>query len=124
MSNLGWYQLFTTMAKRVGGPKRLLGIVFGSGAIIGVGATAGGIAVKKKVKRTLGEKKKSAEAAIVYSVIKPGISNEGKKFTIDDKFKVLEVDGNVSLIELIGDNNSPYYVSTKFLSTISNYNPN
>ncbi|MBQ8121648.1 MAG: hypothetical protein IJ172_12850 [Ruminococcus sp.] len=124
MSNLGWYQLLTTLAKKVGGPKKLVLLLVGSGAVIGGSATAGGLAVKKKVKKTLDKKKKNAEAAIVHTVIQNGVSNEGKTFTIGDKFKVLEVDGDAGLIELIGDNNSPYYVSTRFLNSISDYNPN
>ena len=41
MGNLGWYQLMTTVAKKVGGPKRLFALVLGGGAILGGGAVAG-----------------------------------------------------------------------------------
>ena len=42
-------------------------------------------------------------------------------FKVGDQFKVLDVDGDAGLIEIIGDNNSPYFVSLKFLSSISDY---
>ena len=33
MSNLGWYQIMTTMAKKVGGPLKLAGLLVGGGAV-------------------------------------------------------------------------------------------
>lgn len=35
MSNLGWYQILTTLAKKVGGTKQLIGLLIGSGALLG-----------------------------------------------------------------------------------------
>ncbi len=49
MSNLGWYQILTTMAKKVGGPKILIALLAGGGALLGGGAVAGGNAIKKEV---------------------------------------------------------------------------
>ena len=121
MSNLGWYQVLTTMAKAVGGPKRLIGILIGGGAVIGGGVVAGGTALKKKVTNELNEKKKAAEAAVIYTVNTEGKSNEGLLFKVGDRFKVLETDGDAGLIDIINDENSPYFVSLKFLSTISDY---
>ena len=34
---------------------------------------------------------------------------------------VAGADGNATLIEKLGDNNNPYFVSTKFLRSISDY---
>ena len=79
--------------------------------------------IKNKVGTALIVKKQAAEAAIVHTVTKTGVSNEGKEFTVGDRFKVLEVDGDVGLIEIMGDTNSPYYVSIRFLSSISDYDP-
>lgn len=117
MSNLGWYQILTTAAKKVGGPKNLIGILLGTGAILGGGA----VKIKNEVDKKINEKQKAAKAAKVYIVEKEGYSNEGLHFKKGDTFKLLEADGDVGLIEIIGDNKSPYYVSLKFLSTISNY---
>ena len=122
MSNLGWYQIMTTMAKKVGGPLKLFGLVAGGGAIIGGGAVAGGSAIKKKVQKELDYKKKAEAAAMIHTVQKEGSSNEGLTFNVGDKFKVLEVDGDAALIEKLEDENNPYFVSAKFLSSISDYN--
>ena len=121
MSNLGWYQILTSMAKKVGGPKRLIGILVGSGALLGGGAVAGGNALKKKIKTSLEKKKKEEEAATLYIVNTEGKSNEGLLFKVGDTFKVLEADGDAGLIVKDGDANNPYFVSLRFLSTISDY---
>lgn len=121
MSNLGWYQVMTTFAKKVGGPRQLGGLFLGSGALLGGGIVAGGIAVKKKIDKELYIKKRIADAAVVYTVKKEGRSNEGLFFAVGDKFKVLETAGNACLIEKLQDNNNPYFVSGKFLSSISDY---
>lgn len=117
MSNLGWYQVMTTMAKKVGGPRNLFTIVLGSGAILG--GTA--VTVKRKFGEELSKKKINEEAAIVHTVKKDGRSNEGLVFKTGDKFKVLERDGDAALIEILHDSNNPYFVSAKFLHTISDY---
>lgn len=41
--------------------------------------------------------------------------------SVDDTFKVLEIDGDAALIEKISDENNPYYVSARFLRRISDY---
>lgn len=121
MSNLGWYQVLTTMAKKVGGPKRLVALLVGSGALLGLGAGAGTNAIKKKVSSEIENKRKAETLAKVYTVKKEGRSNEGLHFSVGDTFKVLEVDGDAGLIERIGDKNNPYFVSRIFLSSISDY---
>lgn len=121
MSNLGWYQILTSMAKKVGGPKRLIGLLVGGGALLGSGATAGSNAIKKKVMAELNKKKQAEKAAVIYTVFTDGKSNEGLIFRPGDTFKVLEVDGDAGLIEIVGDDNSPYFVSLNFLESISNY---
>ena len=124
MGNLGWYQILTTMAKKVGGPKRLIALLTGGGALLGGGAVAGGNAIKKKVLSELEKKRQEEALAKVYTVKKEGRSNEGLLFVEGDTFKVLEVDGDAGLIEKIGDDNNPYYVSRKFLCSISDYELN
>ena len=121
MSNLGWYQILTSMAKKVGGPKRLIGIFVGGGALLGSGVFAGGNALKKKIKTSLEKKKKEEEAATLYKVNTEGRSNEGLLFKVGETFRVLETDGDAGLIVKDGDANNPYFVSLKFLSTISDY---
>ena len=121
MSNLGGYQFITTMAKKVGGPYKLLGITAACGALIGGGTVTGSYEIKKKIKREFGNKKKAGATAVVHVVQREGCSNEGLLFKVGDKFKILEVDGDVTLIEKLYDKNNPYFVSREFLSSISDY---
>ena len=121
MSNLGWYQIMTTMAKKVGGPKKLFAVVLGGGALLGGGAVIGVNKLKTIVSSELEKRRQKEEFATVYTVRKEGRSNEGLLFLVGDTFKVLEIDGDVGLIEKLGDDNSPYYVSREFLSSISDY---
>lgn len=122
MSNLGLYQIMTTTAKKVGGPLQLFGIIAGGGVIIGGGAVAAGTAIKKKIDNKLEQKKLGEKKAIVYTIRQESVSNEGLLFRKGDKFKVLELDGDAALIEIMENVNNPYFVSAKFLSNISNYN--
>ena len=100
--------------KKVGGPLKLAGLVLGSGIVIGGGTVLGGQAVAKKIGKKLDEKKREAESAVIYRVHTEGKSNEGLLFSVDDTFKVLEIDGDAALIE-----NNPYFVSGCFLESIS-----
>ena len=121
MSNLGWYQILTTAAKKVGGPKQLIGLLVGGGALLGGGAVACVSALKKKITSELEKKRNIEKAAEIYTVCVEGTSNEGLHFKVNDKFKVLYNDGDTGLVEIIGDSNSPYIVSLQFLSSISDY---
>ena len=122
MSNLGGYQWLTTSAKKVGGPVNLVLLIAGSGAIIYKG---GEVLVKngvKAIKKIRAEKKVIAESsAQIYCVNVQGVSNEGLEFKIGDQFRVLETDKDAVLIEKIGDDNNPYFVSEELLKDISNY---
>lgn len=54
MSNLGGYQVFTTLAKKVGGPGNLIALIAGGGAIVGgIAVKCGEFAVKKESKQLL-----------------------------------------------------------------------
>lgn len=121
MSNLGWYQIMTTMAKKVGGPIQLFAIIAGGGILLGSGALAGGNAVKNKVKSESKKKRQAEIYAKTFTVRKEDRSNEGLLFLEGDTFKVLEFDGDACLIEKMGDGNNPYFVSRKFLTSISDY---
>lgn len=122
MGNLGGYQWLTTTAKKVGGPLNFVLIIAGTGAVVYKG---GEVLVKnsaKAIKKKFAKKKIIAESNIkTYIVNTHGVSNEGLTFDTDDKFRVLESDGDVVLIEKIGDLNNPYFVSANLLKEISDY---
>lgn len=117
MSNLGLYQWFTTTAKKVGGPAKLIGMFISGGAIIG-GAVGSVITNKyrdikdKKELKTLG----------TYSVIKDA---EIKKIKLvlktGDQVTVLAADDDSILIIKNGDKNNTYFVSVDFLIECSDY---
>ena len=121
MSNLGWYQIMTTMAKKIGGPRRFMALLSGGGVLVGGALVAGGSKIKKRIDKSLADKKREADAAFVYTVDTEGHSNEGLSFDVGEKFKVLEVDGDVALIDKLDDKNSPYFVSVNLLQSISSY---
>lgn len=123
MSNLGAYQWLTTTAKKVGGPKNLALIIAGTGAVVYKGSE---VAVKKAVKKI---KKRTSKHALsemtdtnIYTVSVDGMSNEGLELKAGAQFRVLETDKDAVLIELIGDDNNPYFVSAELLRSISSYN--
>ena len=122
MSNLGDYQRMTILAKKVGGHKNLAGIIAGAGVVVGVAVCKGRMIVAEKInKKKNKEKLTGTSDSIVYSVTVDGVSDDGLEFKIGDQFRVLETDKDVVLIEKIGDNNNPYFVSVEFLEKISNY---
>lgn len=121
MSNLGMYQRMTTLAKKCGGPKRLAALVLAMGFAGGVGATKGYEALKREINKKLGSKKKENELQPWYVVSSFAESNEGLLFEVGSKFRVLEQDGDAVLIEKENDDNNPYFVSERFLASISDY---
>ena len=122
MSNLGAYQWITSTSKKVGGPVNLLLLTGAAGATL---YKLGEIGVKKGIKAFKAyqaTKTKCLETnENIYSVTSHGTSNEGVEFPIGTKFEVLKTDGDSVLIKKIGDKNNPYFVSSEFLRTISNY---
>ena len=118
MSNLGGYQLLTTFAKKVGGPRNLVALIAGGGAIIGGLAVKGGERLWNKVKS------KENKSDAVYTIMRDAKSNEGVFLRQGDKYRVLETDEDAVLIDLIKNENNPYFVSRYLLENISNYNKN
>ena len=113
MSNLGAYQIMTTLAKKVGGPKCLGGIVLAIGAALGIG---GKTVYDKQIR-----KNKDKLLDITYAIKKDATSNVGLQLKKDDKFKVLAVADDAVIIELIGNDDNPHVVSCDLLEEISDY---
>lgn len=122
MSNLGPYQWFTTISKKVGGPYQLLGITaIGGYAVLRIVEAGGKRAYKLGKEYNEKNRGKKIIETSEYTVIKAGKSNENINFSIDDKFRILEKDKDSILIDKLGDPNSPYFVSASFLEEISEY---
>lgn len=125
MSNLGGYQLITTAIKSVGGPKnaKRLAIAAGSGLFLAGGAVfAGGQKLYKvavaKLDSRLGT---SPVAGKIFTVTADGEDSNGLKVSVDDVIRVLELDGDAVLVELIGRDNNPYVISLNFLKSVSEF---
>ena len=110
MSNLGWYQWIVTIAKKCGGP----GLFLLGTMLVGYGVfrTAEGCIKLIAKNRSIEEK------IIEYTVSKYGVSNEGVRFNVGEKIRVLERHKNAVLIEKADDNNNPYFVDESFLNSI------
>ncbi|MDR3586901.1 MAG: hypothetical protein P4L59_16540 [Desulfosporosinus sp.] len=122
MSNLGWYQKITTASKAVGGPKRLFGLVFAGGAAVGVGGT---ILTKKAIKAVKNKINKKNTNHIkngkIFIVTTEGMDSNGLVFKVGDNYRILNHDAEAILIEKLGDENNPYFVSAEFLKKISEF---
>ena len=116
MSNLGWYQKIVEIAKKVGGPKRLMAILFGSGALAGFGIPK----IIKELKDRINNSKDNTaiDKTIIYKVRKEAKSKEGLWFREGEEIRILAVDGDAVFIEKIGDTNNPYVVAKEFIMSL------
>lgn len=122
MSNLGDYQKITTISKAVGGPKNLVLLLLLAGAtggkLVDVGIKEGKKIILSKQKD---KEKRKETSEILYTVKKDAEDEQGLRFSIGDKFRVLGNDEDSILIEKMGDGSNPYYVSRDFLKGMSNF---
>ena len=123
MGNLGWYQLMTTVAKKVGGPKQLLALVAAGGYVIIRGVEAGGKKVIKLVKKD-NKEKSTSKVLPAYKFIIDGKDDKGLIFSSGDVFYVAARHDDVILIEKEKDDNNPYFVSVDWLMTVSSFKDN
>lgn len=123
MGNLGWYQLMTTVAKKVGGPKQLLALVAAGGYVIIRGVEAGGKKVIKLVKKD-NKEKSTSKVLPAYKFIIDGKDDKGLIFSSGDVFYVAARHDDVILIEKEKDDNNPYFVSVDWLMKASSFKDN
>ena len=120
MSNLGWYQVMTTAAKKVGGPRNLFLLTLGAGGVV---YKCGEMAVKKAYHTLKGltDRTDRVEMSQVYKVVVSGEDGKNLVLNVDDTYRILESDGESVLIEKIGDTNNPYFVSADFLRSVYDF---
>ena len=123
MNNLGTYQVMTTLAKKVGGPK-VLAVITATGGYAVLRSTEAG--VKKAFKETKDAlKKPSAPCATkgqLFEVTADGAGGSpGLTLHSGDSFRVLECDADSILIEVLDNPANPYFVSRQFLTTVSDF---
>lgn len=121
MGNLGGYQIMTTIAKKVGGPLNFVLIIFSAGAASVIGTLFGSKAIKNGIYKKLDKIKYEDEIAAIYTINQECTSKEGLAFSKGIQFKVLDCDGDAALIEILNDDDNPYFISATFLQSISDY---
>lgn len=133
MSNLGGYQVITTLIKRVGGPENAVKLAAAAGGLLLVagGAAHAGIqkaapALRKKAEE-LFQKWRSRPGATdelvgsIYTVTAAAQGDQGVSFDVGDTFRVLERDADAVLIELIGNDDNPWVIAADLLAEISDF---
>jgi hypothetical protein len=112
------YQLITTIAKKVGGPRVLLLVVAAGGAVV---LKAGEVIVAKgmSMKRTFDARAEEAAKSRVYRVAENADAGGGLTLRAGDEFRVLARDDDTLLIEVVGSQENPWYVSAAQLVSIS-----
>lgn len=117
MSNLGYYQKMTELAKKAGGPINLLFITLGGGYFMGKCIEK---AIKKGNKIIKTKKlNKFVENDAFYEVLSSRTDEKGFQLNKGDTYKIVSRIDDVIIIEKIGDKNNPYCVSLDFLRSVS-----
>lgn len=119
MSNLGLYQLMTTMAKKVGGPIGLAGSIFAVG--LGAGTGVGFVVGRKTSGRNFSKQSEPDTTKLSIFIVTAEGSSGDLTLHIGDRFRALERDGDAVLIEVLGNANNPYFVSADLLKAISDF---
>lgn len=122
MSNLGWYQWFTSNAKKVGGPLNLMGLIaIGGYTIIRVGEAG----TKKVIKLVRAHNKNRSEEILrmspIYNVVDDATIGDNVVVKNGDKIRVCAVDHDVAMIEILGKKNNPHFVDFDLLVSITDY---
>lgn len=123
MSNLGTYQLMTTLAKKVGGPKALACGLAVLGWAVGRSGEACAKVIVNKFRNAPQASSDYQHHGETFTVKATTELVEGLILNEGSTFHVLEQDQDSVLITVPGDKNNPYFVSAAKLSKISNYSP-
>jgi hypothetical protein len=119
MSNLGAYQVMTTLAKRVGGPCILMVLTMVTGWAIGRSTEAGGKTIRRRLRQH--SQNSTFSTREIFTVTAETTCGSGLILRKNDKFRVLERDDDAVLVEVMGDAENPYFVSAEILAKISNF---
>jgi hypothetical protein len=118
MGNLGNYQRMTQLAKQIGGPLPLAGAVALGGWIV-IRVAEAGFKGARMVRR-----KQAASTHEPHQIFVVGTEADcgaGLTLHVGEEFRVLERDGNVVLIEVLGNADNPYFVSAEILARVSDF---
>jgi hypothetical protein len=121
------YQLLTTIASKIGGPRVLALAVAGTGALLYKTGELGFKFTVKKAREAKSRFDARAEAVAesrIFTVTADGHAGGGLTLCVGDEFRVLARDEDAILIQLIGDIEHSYYVSGELLASVSDFSFN
>ena len=127
--NLGFYQDIVVAINKVGGPNNFIGLcAVAVVSLIGVGVAAGVATGPKLIKffhRLVKVFKGKTDEQILdqaeeCQVVQEGAAEEGVYFHVGEQIKVIYKEKDMALIYRMNDKDSPYLVSTSFLTSITN----
>ena len=118
------YQLLTTVAGKIGGPRVLILAVAAGGALIYKGSEVGVKAVvrtRRSIKQALNARAEAAAMSRVYCVAENADAGGGLTLRAGDEFRVLARDDDAILIEVVSSTKNPWYVSSDLLAAVSDF---
>lgn len=123
--NLGFYQVAVVAIKKVGGPNNFIRLCAAAVvSLIGVGVAAGPKLINffhRLVKVFKGKTDEQIlDQAEECQVVQEGATEEGVYFHVGEQIKVIYKEEDMALIYRMNDKDSPYLVSTNFLTSITN----
>jgi len=123
--NLGFYQVAVVAINKVGGPKKFIGLISGVLVLLyGLGAATGPKLIEffqRVVKAFKGKTDEQIlDQAEECQVIQEGATEKGVYFHVGEQIKVIYKEKDMALIYRMNDKDSPYLVSTNFLTSITN----
>lgn len=123
VGNLGNYQRMVELAKRAGGPGYLLiaaGTV-GYGVFrLGEFGLKAGIRALRSARDSRANTDRDSDLR-VFLVASRADGGRGLTLQPEDRFRVIAQDGDAVMIEVIGDDNNPWFVSAQLLESISDF---
>ncbi|GAA2009178.1 hypothetical protein [Catenulispora subtropica] len=122
MGNLGGYQTITKTVKSLGGPKKATTIlVVGSYAVLRCVEAGGKKAVKAVTAARVARNTPCATKDKIFAVASDGEDGSGLRLSAGDEYRVMECDGDAIQIEVLGAADNPYFVSSEFLRSVSDF---
>ena len=115
--NLGFYQVAVVAIKKVGGPNNFIRLC--------AAAVAAGPKLINFFHRLVKVFKGKTDEQILdqaeeCQVVQEGATEEGVYFHVGEQIKVIYKEEDMALIYRMNDKDSPYLVSTNFLTSITN----
>lgn len=122
--NLGGYQTATTIIKRLGGPKAAAGVLGAVGTgLFFIGGLIGSALTRKIDAKKAGEKMPADPSSPLigrtFETVAPGTDASEKTLSAGEKIKVMFEDGDAVMVELVGDDEAPHWLSRETFASMT-----